>query len=175
MKYKLIDSNSLQFDLFQKKYIHFTYSNITSKFSEIIILQEHYEELFFPKLLMKKRGKYFSSGIPLLIREVLINKKNNLSTKLSNINKRPWHGYFDYKDNIYKTKRHNVLSYLNRIRLKNGFLMFMKNSQLIQNDIRNDLDRRGELASVIFLEHPFKSVAIHSLTEDYFEREIVLL
>ena len=172
LKYKLIDSNSLQFDLFQKKYIHFTYSNITSKFSEIIILQEHYEELFFPKLLMKKRGKYFSSGIPLLIREVLINKKNNLSTKLSNINKRPWHGYFDYKDNIYKTKRHNVLSYLNRIRLKNGFLMFMKNSQLIQNDIRNDLDRRGELASVIFLEHPFKSVAIHSLTEDYFEKEV---
>ena len=172
LTYKLVDSKYLQFNFFNRKHTHLTYFNITDKISDILVLEKYYEKLSFPKLLMRKRGKYFSSGIPILVREFIINKKNKLSTKLSNINKRPWYGYLDYKDNRYKTKRQNKLPYLNRIRLKNGFLMFMKNSQLTKNNTKRKLNLRGELASILLLEHPFKSVSIHSITEDYFEKEV---
>ena len=172
LKYKIVNSKNSLFDCYNRKNIHFTYSNITDKYSETIRLEQYSEKLSFSKLLMKKKGRYYSSGIPILVREFLINQNNNSQTKLSGIDKRPWFGYFDYKETIYKTKKYKSISHLNRIRLKNGFLMFMKNSQLTKNDIRSDSEFANELASVILLEHPFRSLTIHSVTEDYFEKEV---
>merc|ERR1712194_297816 len=169
---QIVNSKNLLFDRYNRKNIHFTYSNITNKYSETIRLKQYSEKLSFSKLLMKKKGRYYSSGIPILVREFLINQNNNLQTKLSSIHKRPWFGYFDYKETIYKTKKYKSTSHLNRIRLKNGFLMFMKNSQLTKNDLRSDSEFANELASVILLEHPFRSLTIHSVTEDYFEKEV---
>merc|ERR1711982_318666 len=89
----------------------------------------YYEKLDFPKMLIKKRGKYYSSGVPVLVRELLIIKNDKKKSKLSDIEKIPWYGYLDYKDKTYKTKRRDFLTYLDRIRLENVFLMFVKSSE----------------------------------------------
>ena len=41
-------------------------------------------------MLIKKRGKYCSSGIPILVREFLVSKEDNKSIKLANLEK--YHG-----------------------------------------------------------------------------------
>jgi len=137
-------------------------------------LTSHYEKLDFPKILIKKRGKYYSSGIPILVREFLINKKDRKSSKLSNLEKIPWHGYLDYKDKTYKTKRRDLLTYLDRVRLENVFLMFVKSSDIVTNKIKTNItsDSEIELATLGLLEHPFRNIGIHSITEDYFEKDV---
>jgi len=174
LKYKLIDSELSYSDLFNKKYVNINYCNITNKLSHLIPLTSHYEKLDFPKILIKKRGKYYSSGIPILVREFLINKKDRKSSKLSNLEKIPWHGYLDYKDKTYKTKRRDLLTYLDRVRLENVFLMFVKSSDIVTNKIKTNItsDSEIELATLGLLEHPFRNIGIHSITEDYFEKDV---
>ena len=53
-------------------------------------------------MLLKKRGKYYTSGIPIFVREFLIKKKDVEKTKLATLSRRPWYGYLDHKDKIYK-------------------------------------------------------------------------
>merc|ERR1712238_316890 len=161
-------------NLFNKKYININYCNITNKPSHLIPLKNYYEKLDFPKILIKKRGKYYSSGIPILVREFLVSKKDNKSSKLANLEKIPWNGYLDYKDKTYKTKRRDLLTYLDRVRLENVFLMFVKSSEIITNKVKtnNTSDSKTELATLGLLEHPFRNIGIHSITEDYFEKDV---
>merc|ERR1712151_354932 len=174
LKYKLIDLNLSYSNLFNKKYININYCNITNKPSHLIPLKNHYERLDFPKILIKKRGKYYSSGIPILVREFLVNKKNNQPSKLANLEQIPWNGYLDYKDKTYKTKRRDLLTYLDRVGLENVFLMFVKSSEIITNKVKtnNVYDPKIELATLGLLEHPFRNIGIHSITEDYFEKDV---
>jgi len=174
LKYKLIDLDLSYSNLFNKKYININYCNITNKPSHLIPLKNYYEKLDFPKILIKKRGKYYSSGIPILVREFLVSKKDNKSSKLANLEKIPWNGYLDYKDKTYKTKRRDLLTYLDRVRLENVFLMFVKSSEIITNKVKtnNTSDSKTELATLGLLEHPFRNIGIHSITEDYFEKDV---
>ena len=172
LTYKLIESKFEYSNLFNKKYIHINYFHIINKFSNFIQFPHYYEKLTFPKLLMKKRGKYYSSGIPILVREFLINAKKTNSTILSKLDKTPWYGYLDYKDKIYKTKRRDILKFVNRVRLENIFLLFMRNSELVSNNLKTNTNSKSELAAVGLLEHPFRNLGIHSITEDYFEKEV---
>merc|ERR1712238_426425 len=152
LKYKLIDLDLSYSNLFNKKYININYCNITNKPSHLIPLKNYYEKLDFPKILIKKRGKYYSSGIPILVREFLVSKK----------------------DKTYKTKRRDILTYLDRVRLENVFLMFVKSSEIITNKVKtnNTSDSKTELATLGLLEHPFRNIGIHSITEDYFEKDV---
>nr|YP_009496523.1 RNA polymerase beta' subunit [Actinocyclus subtilis]AWT39236.1 RNA polymerase beta' subunit [Actinocyclus subtilis] len=170
LKYKFINFKLTAINLFNKKNVHINYRNITNKLSNLIPLTTSYEKFSFPKLLIKKRGKYYSSGIPILVREFLIHKKNQQSTKLSKLDKTPWYGYLDYKDKIYKTKRRDILNNVNRVRFENLFLLVLKSSELISNKSKNNY--KNELATVGLLEHPFRNIGIHSITEDYFEKEV---
>ena len=174
LKYKLINSNLSNSNLFNNKYININYCNITTKLSHLIPLTNHYEKLDFPKIIIKKRGKYYSSGIPILVREFLINKKEDNVSRLSNLEKIPWHGFLDHKEKAYKTKRRDLLTYLDRVRLENVFLMFVKSSEIITNNVKinNTYDSRIELATLGLLEHPFRNMGIHSITEDYFEKDV---
>jgi len=174
LKYKLIDLDLSYSNLFNKKYININYCNITNKPSNLIPLKNYYEKLDFPKILIKKKGKYYSSGIPILVREFLVNKKDDKSSKLANLEKIPWNGYLDYKDKTYKTKRRDLLTYLDRVRLENVFLMFFKSSEIITNKVKRDntSDSKIELATLGLLEHPFRNIGIHSITEDYFEKDV---
>ena len=174
LKYKLIGCNSVCADFSNQKSININYCDLTNKLYKFIPLINYYEKLNFPKLLIKKRGKYYSSGVPVLVRELLITKKYKKSSKLYDIEKIPWYGYLDYKDKAYKTKRRDFLTYLDRIRLENVFLMFVKSSETIKNNIKNNLttDFNSELATLGLLEHPFKNIGIHSITEDFFEKDL---
>ena len=123
-------------------------------------------------MILKKRGNYYTSGIPIFVREFIIKAKNQQKTILSNLQQTPWNGYLDYKDKIYKTKRRDILSYAKRIRFENIFIMFMKNSEFVSRKPSSSVNYNIELASVFLLEHPFKTIGIHSVTEDYFEQEV---
>jgi len=50
--------------------------------------------------------------------------------------------------------------------------MFMKNSEFISQQTSSSINSNIELASVFLLEHPFKTIGIHSVTEDYLEQEV---
>ena len=174
LKYKLVSHNSALKDFSNQKNINLNYCDLTNKLYNFIPLANYYEKLDFPKMLIKKRGKYYSSGVPVLVRELLITKNDKKKSKLSDIEKIPWYGYLDYKDKTYKTKRRDFLTYLDRIRLENVFLMFVKSSETVKNNIKTNLNHNSnlELAILGLLEHPFKNIGIHSITEDFFEKDI---
>ena len=174
LKYKIVSHNSALKDFSNQKNLNLNYCDLTNKLYNFIPLANYYEKLDFPKMLIKKRGKYYSSGVPVLVRELLIIKNDNKKSKLSDIEKIPWYGYLDYKDKTYKTKRRDFLTYLDRIRLENVFLMFVKSSETVKNNIKTNLNHNSnlELAILGLLEHPFKNIGIHSITEDFFEKDI---
>nr|YP_009496228.1 RNA polymerase beta' subunit [Guinardia striata]AWT38800.1 RNA polymerase beta' subunit [Guinardia striata] len=174
LKYRLVPQKMklLNSVLNNYKNIHINYSDITNKTLPYFSYSESCKKIEFPRMLLKKRGKYYTSGIPIFVREFLIKKKNTDATKLSKLNKRPWYGYLDHKDKIYKTKRREILPHIERVRLDNVFMLFLKSSELIDHPFKADLDNRLELASVALLEHPFRTIGIHSITEDYFEQEV---
>merc|ERR1711862_71694 len=174
LKYKLVSHNSALKDFSNQKDLNLNYCDLTNKLYNFIPLANYYEKLDFPKMLIKKRGKYYSSGVPVLVRELLIIKNDKRKSKLSDIEKIPWYGYLDYKDKTYKTKRRDFLTYLDRIRLENVFLMFVKSSETVKNNIKTNLNHNSnlELAILGLLEHPFKNIGIHSITEGFFEKDI---
>ena len=174
LKYRLVPQKMQVLNSILKNYenIHINYSDITNKTLPYFSYSEFCKKIEFPRMLLKKRGKYYTSGIPIFVREFLIKKKNTNTTKLSKLNRRPWYGYLDHKDKIYKTKRREILPHIERIRLDNVFMLFLKSSELVHHPFKTDLDTRLELASVALLEHPFRTIGIHSITEDYFEQEV---
>ena len=80
------------------------------------------KKVVFPKMILKKRGNYYTSGITVFVREFIINAKNHNGTMLSNLQQTPWNGYLDYKDKIYKTKncctRQGALGFLKLVKTK---------------------------------------------------------
>ena len=175
LKYRLIPSSQLSLSSFntsKKKSINIHSYDITNRVPYYIHRLDHYEQILIPRMIIKKQGKSYSSGLPILVREFIINKKKEQHSKLSNLDLTPWYGYLDFKDKIYKTKRREILPYLNRIRFDNIFIMFMKSSEFITNQLKTSRVNPQEFASVSLLEYPFKTIGIHSITEDYFEQEV---
>ena len=175
IKYRLIPTKEFLYyksDFYKQNEININYYDITSRIPYYINKFQNYQKFEFPRIMIKKHGKSYSSGLPIFVREFLINKSNKKNNKLSNLDVRPWTGYLDYKDKIYKTKRKTILSDLSRIRFDNIFIMFMKNSNFTFNQLKTKSNYPFEFASVCLLEHPFKTIGIHSITEDYFEKEI---
>ena len=174
LKYRLIpqklEPSKLNFD--NPKNIHINYLDITNRISPYFLYSNSCKKIEFPRMLLKKRGKYYTSGIPIFVREFLIKKKDVEKTKLATLSRRPWYGYLDHKDKIYKTKRKEFLPHIERVRLDNVFVLFLKSSELIEHPFKTNVDSRLELASVALLEHPFRTIGIHSITEDYFEQEV---
>ena len=171
LTYRFISSRGPNFESKVNKNIHINYYDITTRLSNYKVCKNSFEKIEFSRIFIKKRGKVYTSGIPIFIREFLINKKSNFSSKLQNLDYKPWFGYLDHKDKIYKTKRQYLVPHLDRVRLDNVFMMFMKNSELIINESKNTFQPNYELASVLLLEHPFRTVRIHSITEDYLDQE----
>ena len=121
-------------------------------------------------MLIKKRGRIYTCGIPVFVREFLIKKKNSNRTILESLDFRPWYGYSDHKDKTYKSRRNLILPQTECVKFDNVFTLFMKNSELIKSPLNKKSNL--EVASVSLLEYPFKTINIHSITEDYFEKEV---
>ena len=174
LKYRLIPSKleSVKLNKNGERNIYLNYSDITNKVLPYFSYSNLCKKVEFPRMLLKKRGKYYTSGLPIFVREFLIKKSNSKKTKLAKLDRRPWYGYIDHKDKIYKTKRREILPHIERVRLDNVFMLFVKSSELVTHPFKTNTDSRLELASVALLEHPFRTIGIHSITEDYFEQEV---
>nr|YP_009093280.1 RNA polymerase beta' subunit [Cerataulina daemon]AIR75953.1 RNA polymerase beta' subunit [Cerataulina daemon] len=101
----------------------------------------------YSKMFIKKYGKLYSSPIPIFINNFLIQKKSN---KFENI---------PLVKNLPKGRKHVSL--------------FLKNSQLFSNSFKQNSNQNFDLTRIKFFEYPFKkSINIHSISEDFFERDV---
>ena len=174
LKYRFIPQKKEKMNSHLNRYknIHINYSDITNKALPYFSYYNSCKKIEIPQMILKKRGKSYTSSVPIFVREFLIKKKNAPKTKLTKFDKRPWFGYLDHKDKIYKTKRKELLPYVERVRFNNIYMLFFKSSELVNHPFKSEIDSRLELASVALLEYPFRTIGIHSITEDYFEQEV---
>ena len=174
LKYKSIRENNIfnKSSIFNKNSININYFDIRSRLVYNIQFFDVCERLHFSRIFLKRRGKYYTSSLPIFVREFLIRKEKDSKTKLSTLDYRPWYGYLDHKDKIYQTRKRDILPYIERVSLDNVFMLFLKNSELVKKPFKEDEDTRLELASVALLEYPFRTIGIHSITENYLEQEV---
>uniref|UniRef100_A0AB74TPI4 DNA-directed RNA polymerase subunit beta'' n=1 Tax=Discostella guiyangensis TaxID=3145224 RepID=A0AB74TPI4_9STRA len=104
----------------------------------------------FSKMFIKKNGKFYTSPIPLLLKNLSVAKEKE---KLNSIN--------------------NIKIKNTQLKIKQCLPLLSKSSDLITNKIKENIPFNTNLSGVKFLKYPFnKSIGIHSITEDYFEQEV---
>ncbi len=162
LRYKLISENHLPFSKVFKtnRSICLNYYDVTKKvLNKNLNIKTQQTGNFgskieLSKMFIKKKGKLYSSPIPIFIDNFLLTRNNNSDNskflELSMKKKVAW---------VKKRRIH--------------YSVFMKNSELVLNDIKKDDTSQSNLIRVQFFGYPFsKSIGIHSLTEDYFEQEV---
>lgn len=107
----------------------------------------------FSKMFMMKNGKFYSSPIPLFLKNFSVEKENQSTIAQNSIN--------NFKiDNT-------------ELKIKQCLPLLLKSSDLIDNKIKRNTSFNTNLTGLKFLKYPFnKSIGIHSITEDYFEEEV---
>ena len=101
----------------------------------------------FSKMFIKKNGKFYSSPIPLFLKNFSLAKENE---EIKNLQ-------------IKNTQ----------LKIKQCLPLLLKSSVLIPNKIKENRSFNTNLTGLKFLKYPFnKSIGIHSITEDYFEQEV---
>lgn len=107
----------------------------------------------FSKMFMKKNGKFYSSPIPLFLKNFSVEKENQPTLS---------------QNNIKNFKIENT-----ELKIKQCLPLLLKSSDLIDNKIKRNTSFNTNLTGLKFLKYPFnKSIGIHSITEDYFEEEV---
>jgi len=79
LKYRLIKKEKIlhvNFNRYKKINVNINYYDITNRVPNSVSHTNNYEKVVFPKMILKKRGNYYTSGIPIFVREFLINSKN---------------------------------------------------------------------------------------------------
>ena len=154
LEYKIISSPTLLSNttLSINKCLNIHSYNIGNKlltFSEFVNKNSQYT---FSKMIIKKKGKFYITGLPVFLREILIKRRTTTQKSLVKL-----------KQKFSKLQRNNL-----RQKKKEASIMFVQNSEL-------DSNLKFEFASLLLMEYPFTSLGIHSITEDYLEREINLV
>ena len=107
----------------------------------------------FSKMFMKKNGKFYSSPIPLFLKNFSVEKEN--------------------ESNISQSTLKNFKIENTELKIKQCLPLLLKSSDLINNKIKRNASFNTNLTGLKFLKYPFnKSIGIHSITEDYFEEEV---
>ena len=129
-------------------YLDLTKRTITKKINYDITTNKYSgRKIEFSKMFIKKTGKLYSSPIPIFINNFSITKDLN---KFKSI---------PFVETLPKGRKHISL--------------FLKNSHLISNSIKQQTNVKVDLTRIKFFEYPFKkSINIHSITEDFFEQEV---
>jgi hypothetical protein len=109
-------------------------------------------------MIIKKQGKFYISGVPIFLRELLIDRKNNNSTILSNLKQIPL-------NNKIEVGNSQVIS-------NSKHILFIQKTDLKFNTIKTIENRRMDFASLLLLEYPIPQIGIHSVTEDFLEKEV---
>ena len=161
LRYKLILEKYLPFShvLETKRSIFLNYHDITKKtlnkklsssFKESPSVGLKFE---LSKMFIKKRGKLYSSLIPIFVNNFLITEHKNYNEDFLKLSPK-------------KSSKWNKKS-------KNHYSVFMKNSEFTSNKSGENSNHKPNLVRVQFFGYPFsKSIGIHSITEDYFEQEV---
>lgn len=158
LQYKFINRHNNIFN--NQKKIFLNYYDITKR-SLVERLDPNKKfsgfKIKFSKMFIKKNGKFYSSAIPLFLKNFVLLKKENLpSNNEETIN---------IIDNI---KIQNT-----EFKVKQCLPLLLKSSELIPNKIKKTTSFDINLTGLKFLKFPFnKSIGIHSITEDYFEQEV---
>ena len=115
--------------------------------------KSHGFKVKFSKMFMKKNGKFYSSPIPLFLKNFSVEKENQSTITQNSLN--------NFKiDNT-------------DLKIKQCLPLLLKSSDLIDNKIKQNTSFNTNLTGLKFLKYPFnKSIGIHSITEDYFEEEV---
>ena len=115
--------------------------------------KSHGFKVKFSKMFMKKNGKFYSSPIPLFLKNFSVEKENQSTIS---------------QNNIKNFKIDNT-----ELKIKQCLPLLLKSSDLIDNKIKRNSSFNTNLTGLKFLKYPFnKSIGIHSITEDYFEQEV---
>ena len=161
LRYKLILDKYLPFShvLKTKRSIFLNYHDITKKtlhkklsssFKKSPSVGLKFE---LSKMFIKKRGKLYSSLIPIFVNNFLITEHKNYNEDFLKLSSK-------------KSSKWNKKS-------KNHYSVFMKNSEFTSNIPGENSNHKPNLVRVQFFGYPFsKSIGIHSITEDYFEQEV---
>ena len=161
LRYKLVLEEYLPFSnvLETKRSVFLNYHDITKKtlnkrLSPVVSNSMPTSLKFeLSKMFIKKRGKLYSSLIPIFVNNFSITEGKNSNKsflKLSTKKTSTW---------TKKSRTH--------------YSVFMKNSEFLSNKTETSFDPKPNLVRVQFFGYPFsKSIGIHSITEDYFEQEV---
>jgi len=161
LRYKLILDEYLPFsNAFKtKRSISLNYFDITKKTLKRNVnnigLDSSSKAIRFElsKMFIKKRGKLYSSLIPIFVNNFRINGNNPLHNDFLKISTK--------KKSKWKKKS------------QSSYSLFMKDSELVSNKTGQISDLRLNLVRLKFFGYPFaKSVKIHSITEDYFNQDV---
>jgi len=152
LQYKLVNQNRSisQSNLSERNSINIHYYDITNKLIPISIRNQKNIQFAFSKMIMKKQGKFYISGVPIFLRELLIQRKTHKSKFLGNLK---------------SIKQLSKLAY-------SKSLIFVQNTDLIVNRLKSSISHRPDFSSLLFLEYPFTRIGIHSVTDDFFEQEV---
>lgn len=152
LQYKLVSQNRplTKNNLNRKTPINIQYYDIANKLITTSIRNNKETKFTFSKMIIKKQGKFYISGIPIFLRELLIQRKNQKSNLLSLIK---------------PAKQISKLGYSKP-------LIFAQNTDLIANDLKSSVISRPDFASLLIFEYPFARIGIHSVTDDFFEQEV---
>jgi len=160
LQYKLVSTNikTVKEKLNSRHNINIHFYDIRNKLTSIPIRKNKNLQFSFSKMIIKKQGKFYISGVPIFLRELLIGRKNNHSKILSNLKRIPLKN---------KTEVKNSQSTSN---LKP--FVFVQKTNLKLNTIKPIENRRTDFASLLLLEYPIPQIGIHSVTEDFLEKEV---
>ena len=105
------------------------------------------------KMFIKKRGKLYSSSIPIFVNNFTVGGSNPLHNDFLKISTK--------KKNKWKKKS------------QSNYTIFMKDSELTSNRVIETANLNLNLVRLKFFGYPFaKSIKIHAITEDYFDQDV---
>ena len=161
LSYKIISATHLPFsNIFNtKKSVFLNYYDVTKKLLNKKLNFDTQRQFYqgskieLSKMFIKRNGKLYSSPIPIFVQNFGISSNGPVNSKILNSSK-------------LQTLRSNK-------KRRMQYSLFMKNSELITNDLKKGTNSKSNLIRVQFFGYPFsKSIGIHSITEDYFEQEV---
>jgi DNA-directed RNA polymerase subunit beta' len=160
LQYKLVSPyvEAIKEQFNYRNSINIHYYDITNKLISIPIRKNKNIQFAFSKMIIKKQGKFYSSGVPIFLRELLISRKKNNSNLLSNLKQIP------LKNDI-EVGNYPLIN-------NSKHLLFVQKTDLKFNEIKSIENSRTDFASLLLLEYPIPQMAIHSVTEDFLEKEV---
>ena len=143
-----------------KAAINIHYYDIKSKVISNPIQHNKYFQFVFSKLIIKKQGKFYISGVPIFLREILVTRQKTIGNFLFNIKRLTLKNKTEIKKKKKKKK-----PFFKR-------LFFIQTTNLKPNKIKVSNNQKRNFASLILLKYPISQIGIHSITEDFLEKEV---